>query len=160
MFFARITRTCSMSLLLFLFSTVLWYTYIYIYNNDTNFSSNCTVTNQIVIGIDVLWCQLIMMAMGMMACVTFTLFWGEFELSRYLFLPIIITYDSKYNDIISNTSAWNYLKGLYDFHGSGKNPFSATMTPKGRCEGCCPINEKEDIAFFSYSRCVCVRACV
>ncbi|XP_022168110.1 pancreatic triacylglycerol lipase isoform X1 [Myzus persicae] len=50
-----------------------------------------------------------MVALGIMACMTFTLFWG-------------------------------------------KNPFSATMMPRGRCEGCCPINEKEDIAFFSYSR--------
>lgn len=30
--------------------------------------------------IDVLWCQLIMVALGMMACMTFTLFWGEFDL--------------------------------------------------------------------------------
>ncbi|XP_050535816.1 pancreatic triacylglycerol lipase [Daktulosphaira vitifoliae] len=34
----------------------------------------------------------------------------------------------------------------------GRNPFSATITPKGNCEGCCPINLREDIAFFSFSR--------
>lgn len=39
------------------------------------------------------------------------------------------------------------------FSRPGKDPYSTTMMPRGRCVGCCPIDEKRDIAFFSYSRC-------
>ncbi|XP_065204938.1 probable phospholipase A1 magnifin isoform X2 [Planococcus citri] len=34
----------------------------------------------------------------------------------------------------------------------GMNPYSVRMTPKGNCTECCPIEEKEDIGFYLYTR--------
>lgn len=87
--------------------------------------------------------------------------------SRYWCSVMPINHDSPRRDGMHDLHVILGWVRLIDMHGlyrpiyvkllfsrSGKNPYSATMTPRGRCEGCCPINEKEDIAFFSYSRCV------
>ncbi|KAK7600947.1 hypothetical protein V9T40_008388 [Parthenolecanium corni] len=34
----------------------------------------------------------------------------------------------------------------------GDGPFSIRLRPKGNCAQCCPINEREDIAFYLYTR--------
>ena len=37
---------------------------------------------------------------------------------------------------------------------SGMNPYSLRLIPKGNCTECCPVDVKQDIGFYLYTRCV------